>query len=268
MQTIVINLPSDDARWVEVRRQFHRAGLRPIYHEATDGSRLSTEEIDRLYSPALNRIQYHRPLSLGEIGCYASHLAVWRQFLDSGQGAIAIFEDDIDVDPDLGDVLDALRRSPVDADLIKLIGRPREKVLERAPLMPGHALIRYRRVPSLTGGYVLTRRGAQKLLARRQPFGRPVDVDLRYWWECGLEVLGVHPYPVRGAPSSRWTTIENRDTPARPGSRWAKLSLQARYSFFNWSSLQAARARAAPSPLGRRGWVHWPVDWPGRHDVA
>jgi len=48
VQTIIINLPSDDARGVEVRRQFHRAGLRPIYHEATDGSRLSTEEIDRL----------------------------------------------------------------------------------------------------------------------------------------------------------------------------------------------------------------------------
>ena len=268
MQTIVINLPSDDARWVDVRRQFYRAGLRPIYHEATDGSELTAHEIDSLYSAELNRSQYHRPLSVGEIGCYASHLALWKQFLDSGHGAIAIFEDDIDIDPDLAYVLDAIRRAPIEGDLIKLIGRRREKLLERMPLMPGRDLVRYRRVPSLTGAYVLTRRGAQKLVAHRQPFGRPVDVDIRYWWECGLEVLGVHPYPVRVAATSRWTTIENRDVPARAVNRLAKLRLQARYSFLNWSSLQAARAAAGPPRLALRPWAHRPVEWPGQRDVA
>jgi glycosyl transferase family 25 len=252
VQTIVINLPSDDARWVDVRRQFYRAGLRPIYHEATDGTGLSRDEIDSLYSADLNRSQYHRPLSTGEIGCYASHLAVWKQFLDSGQGAIAIFEDDIDIDEDLAYVLDAIGRAPVEGDLVKLIGRPRENILVRMPLMPGRDLVRYRRVPSLTGAYVLTRSGAQKLVAHRQPFGRPVDVDIRYWWECGLQVLGIHPYPVRGGASSRWTTIQNRDLSARPGSRWSKLRLQARYSFLNWSSLQAARRGRAGTARQRR----------------
>ena len=268
MQTIVINLPSDDARWVDVRRQFYRAGLRPIYHEATDGSGLSEADIDSLYSAELNRRQYHRPLTRGEIGCYASHLTVWKQFLDSGQGAIAIFEDDIDIDTDLAYVLDALRRSPVEADLVKLIGRRREKVLERVPLMPGRELVRYRRVPSLTGAYVLTRRGAQKLVAHRQPFGRPVDVDIRYWWECGLEVLGVQPYPVRDSATSRWTTIENRHVRAPRGSRWAKLRLQARYSLLNWSALQAARAVAEPATRGPRPAARRQFEWPGRHDVA
>ena len=268
VQTIVINLPSDDARWVDVRRQFYRAGLKPIYHEATDGTDLSPQEIDSLYSVALNRRQYHRALSRGEIGCYASHLAVWKQFLDSGQGSIAIFEDDIDIDPDLAYVLEAIQRSPIEGDLIKLIGRSREKILERMPLMTARDLVRYRRVPSLTGAYVLTRRGAQKLVACRQPFGRPVDVDLRYWWECSLEVLGVHPYPVRGAATSRWTTIQNRDLPAQAANRWAKLRLQARYSFLNWSSLQAARAAAEPAKLGPRPRARAPFEWPGRHDVA
>ena len=268
MQTIVINLPSDDARWVDVRRQFYRAGLRPIYHEATDGSELSQQEIDGLYSAELNRRQYHRPLTRGEIGCYASHLAVWKQFIDSGQGAVAIFEDDIDIDEDLAYVLDAVRRSPIEADLVKLIGRSREKTLERLPLMRGRDLIRYRRVPSLTGAYVLTRRGAQKLVAHRQPFGRPVDVDIRYWWECGLEVHGVHPYPVRRGATSRWTTIENRDLPRRADSRLAKLRLQARYSFLNWSSLQAARAAGEPAGPGPREWAPRGAHWPGRRDVA
>ena len=171
MQTIVINLPSDDARWVDVRRQFYRAGLRPIYHEATDGSVLLRGRDRRPLQHGAQPPAVPPTASCGEIGCYASHLAVWRQFLDSGQGAVAIFEDDIEIDADLARVLDALRRSPIEGDLVKLIGRRREKVLERMPLMPGRDLVRFRRVPSLTGAYVLTRRGAQKLLAGRQPFG-------------------------------------------------------------------------------------------------
>jgi glycosyl transferase family 25 len=241
VQTIVINLPSDDSRWVDVRRQFFRAGLRPVFHEATDGRELSPEERGRLYSEDLNRRQYHRPLGPGEIGCYASHLSVWKQFLDSPHRHVAIFEDDIEIDPDLAHLLDAIRRSPVEGDLIKLIGRSHEKVHERLPLMPGRELIRYRRVPSLTGAYVLTRRGAEKLIAARQPFGRPVDVDIRHWWECDLEVLGVDPYPVRVAPASRWTTIADRDIRPSVLNRIAKLHLQARYSLFNWCSLQGGR---------------------------
>ena len=256
MQTIIINLPSDDARWVDVRRQFHRAGLRPAFHEAVDGRELSERQLRRLYSPELNRRSYHRPLTAGEIGCYASHLSVWEQFLGSAQRHVAVFEDDIEIDPGLARVLAALETAPFRADLVKLIGRRREKVRERTPLLAGRDLIRYRRVPSLTGAYVLTRRGAEKLLAARQPFGRPVDVDLRHWWECDLDVAGVQPYPVQVAPASRWSTIADREARTEGASRWDKLRLQARYSFLNWSSLKALppAGTIAPRRFGPREW--------------
>ena len=87
VQTIVINLPPDDAQWVDVRRQFYRARLQPIYHEATDGSELSQKEVDGLYSAELNRVQYNRPLTRGEIGCNATHLAVRKPAAPSSAAA-------------------------------------------------------------------------------------------------------------------------------------------------------------------------------------
>jgi glycosyl transferase family 25 len=258
VQTIIINLPSDDARWVDVRGQFQRAGLRPSFHEAVEGLELTPEQCRALYSDRLNRSQYHKPLRPGEIGCYASHIAVWKQLLDSAQRCIAVFEDDIEIDGDLGQVLGAIERLPLDWDLIKLVGRRRERPSEMLPLTERRTLIRYRRLPSLTGAYVLTRRGAEKLLAARQPFGRPVDVDIRHWWECDLQVLGVQPYPVRSAARSRWSTIDDRRQRFGPRERARRLYLQARYSFLNWCARQVARPLGAPAEarFGVREWSH------------
>ncbi len=246
MKLKVISLACQGSRWQAARRQFQSAGLLPLREEAVRGESLAPWQREQLYSAALNRQQYHRPLRLGEIGCYASHLAVWQALLESDEHCVAVFEDDVEVAPDMSWVLAAIARLGRGWDLIKLIGRPREKVLARSALSPGHDLIRYRRVPSFTSAYVLHRRGAEKLLARRQPFGRPVDVDIRYWWECRLEILGVLPYPAFHAPSSRHSCISGRrDEPPGVAARLHKLYLQARYTLLNGlATREAGKSRA------------------------
>ena len=233
VQITVINLAADTARRAMVSRQFQRAGLKVTWQTAVAGDDLLPEDRDSLYSERLNQTQYHQPLRGGEIGCYASHVMTWKRMLASGQAYMAIFEDDIEIDPELGRVLETIARTPVQWDLIKLTGRRDELVRSRAPLGRDHELIAYQRLPSLTGGYVLSHSGAQKLIAHRVPFGRPVDVDLRHWWECDLDVLGVQPYPVRGAATSRRTTISGRRDKATLRSRLKKLYLQARYTLMN-----------------------------------
>jgi glycosyl transferase family 25 len=265
MQIVVINLASAGARWLSASHQFESVGLRAVRQEAVEGSTLSPAQRAALYSEALNRRQYHKPLEPGEIGCYASHLAAWQRLVHSGEASMAVFEDDIDIDPDLPRVLDAIARLRLPWDVIKLIGRDEEKVQARRPLVGRRELIAYRRVPSLTGAYVITAAGAQKLLAHRQPFGRPVDVDMRHWWECGLDVLGVWPYPVRGAPCSRLSTIEDRHTHRGPLARLRKLALQARYSFMNALAVQGKDLR---DPAGRRAAASRMRDRPAGQDVA
>ena len=236
MHIVVINLPSQEGRWVHVARQFALAGLKAERVEAVSGRDLSPERLVRLYSAALNRGQYHKPLCAGEVGCYASHLAAWQRLLDTPERHLAVFEDDILVAPDLAGVLDALEHSGDEWDMVKLVGRPRERVRSRLAGIGTRELVTYARVPGLTSAYVVSRRGAEKLLHRRLPFGRPIDIDLRHWWECDLRILGVVPYPVMAAPSSALTTIEGRRLPLDARTRFRKLVLQTRYLALNWQA--------------------------------
>lgn len=255
MDITIINLPGAPERWQGVCERFSALGLRPHRHEALDGRALPDEMLERWYDPALNRRQYHRPLRPGEIGCYASHLALWRALLASGAPRLAVFEDDVEVSPELPRVLGAIRRLPAGWDMVKLAGRAHEKAAGHGPLLRDHALIAYARVPSLTSGYVISREGARKLLAHRPPFGRPIDVDLRHWWECDLTVLGVQPYPVHDAPIAEHSTIEGRAVRPDLRMRAHKLALQLAYTWRNAQALREQRQRDGrvdvPRPVPR-----------------
>lgn len=238
MRSYVINLAAEAERWLAVQRQFSALGLAAQRVEAVDGRRLAPRDCAALCPPALNQALYHRPLDRGEIGCYASHLAVWRALLAGGEPFAAVFEDDVEVDAALPRVLDALARLPRRWHMVKLIGRAHEKVAGTVALGGAHRLVSYRRVPSLTCAYVVSREGAERLLARRPPFGRPIDVDLRHWWECGIGVLGVLPYPVREGAAALDSSIAGRESPHDLAGRLHKLALQARYT---WGNARARR---------------------------
>ena len=250
MKIVVINLASEERRWEAVRGQLRAVGLEPVRSEAVRGAELPRERIERLYDARLNARLYHKPLKPGEIGCYASHIAAWQRLLESGDRQLAVFEDDVDIDPDLPKVLDALGRTPDDWDMVKLIGRRRERTQTiRSMLTPDRELVAYRRIPGLTCAYVINRRGAEKLLRSRVPFGRPIDIDLRHWWECDLRIRGVLPYPVHAAPSSLVSTIEGRRAPRDLETRLRKFFFQARYCMSNWN---AALAGSGAAPARRR----------------
>lgn len=232
MEAVVVNLAAQPARWATARQRFEAVGL-PMRFNAVTGRSMRGKEREPLYSPTLNSRQYYRSLQPGEIGCYASHLHIWQSLVRSNQQALAVFEDDVQPDRALPDVLSAIERMPVPWDMVKLIGWRRENVRSRLALLPQCQLIQYQRVPSFTSAYVITRQAAQKLLARRLPFGRPVDDDLRYWWECGLHVLGVQPYPTALSSQKADSMMEDRRVAKSAALRIHKLMLQAHYSMMN-----------------------------------
>ena len=188
-----IILARDQERRERIMSELQRLQLTGERIEAVWWADLPATAQAELYSDALNRQQYYKPLVSGEKGCYASHLAAWRKLLDSNAPAMIVLEDDIRLDSQFVTVTQAIAELTEPWDMIKLMGREQEKVRARRPLTSVSELVEYQRVPSMTAGYVISRAGAAKLLARRRPFGRPIDVDLRFWWECDLHILGVVP---------------------------------------------------------------------------
>src|SRR5690606_9466027 len=99
--------------------------------------------------------------------------------------------------------------APKQWDYIHLSGRIKNPVLSIAALPGGRHLIRHVRVPLNMGGYLISRSGAEKMLAPA-PRIRPIDLDIHFSWERGLDVLGVHPAPVIHDGQHMPSTITDR----------------------------------------------------------
>lgn len=190
---VFVNLDRDTERRERLEAELARLNLQGERLHAVWWAELPTAEQDALYSAERNRDQYYKPLVNGEKGCYASHIQAWQRLLASDAPALVVLEDDVRLDDRLADGIAAIAALDIPWDMVKLLGREREKVRSRRPLLSDVALVEYQRVPSMTAGYVISRAGAAKLLATRVPFGRPIDVDLRFWWENDLRILGTVP---------------------------------------------------------------------------
>ena len=224
---VFINLDRDAERRTRLLAELQSIDMPSERFPAVWWDDVPPEQASRWYSDDLNARQYYKPLRNGEKGCYASHIGAWQQLLASDAPALVVLEDDVRLTPQFADVVNAIAALQEPWDMVKLLGRDREKVRSQRPLVPGTALVDYSRVPSMTAGYVVSRAGAAKLLAHRQPFGRPIDVDLRFWWECDqLRILGVSPSAIALDDTSEVSSIwDTRDT-LTPGQRWRKFTMK------------------------------------------
>jgi glycosyl transferase, family 25 len=233
---LFINLDRDAQRRERMQAQAAALNLPMQRFDAVLWTALPATEQSSLYSESLNRRQYHQALVAGEKGCYASHLRLWQWLVASDHTSAVVLEDDVRLNDDFAIVIAAIDVLPPNWDMIKLIGREgigkREKASDGIALVGDHRLVRYRRIPSLTAGYVVSREGARKLLASRLPFGRPIDVDLRYWWENDLHVLGVQPASITLDDTSQQSSIGAKAS--GQASAWRKFQLKLGYSFSNF----------------------------------
>ncbi len=156
---------------------------------------------------------------------------------------MVVLEDDVRLHTDFSEVIHGIARIGQPWDMIKLVGRSQEKVRAQRPLVAGHGLIQYARVPSLTAAYVISRAGAEKLLRTRVPFGRPVDVDLRFWFENDLHVFGVLPAAVSLDDTSEISSIWQQRSDLTLPQRWRKFCMKLQLAWGN------ARARQPQLPL-------------------
>jgi glycosyl transferase, family 25 len=237
---VYINLDEATQRREAMEQALTQAGVHAVRLRAVRWSKLPASVQQRFYSRALNAQQFHVPLVDGEKGCYASHLVACEALLRSEFPALVVLEDDVTLQPSFAPVLAQLQPHLKNFDVLKLMQPGRDQLVASVEL--GAARIgRYARVPSFTAGQVITREGATRLLDSRMPFGRPIDIDQRHWWENHLRVRGVLPALVSLGDASVQTSIEGRDVSKRALSvRLRKLRWRAAYNLRNaWHARKA-----------------------------
>ena len=193
----LINLEKDRTRLEAATSELARAGVQWKRIPAVNGRTLPADRIAKVYDARTNRTRARHPLTPPEIGCYLSHIAAWRAIANSGVAGGVVLEDDFRITGDFAAALRAVSRDDGDWDMVKLFTfRPEARKLQRRRVGPGLEIAVPYKVPSTTLGYAIRRHSAERLLARSQPFYRPIDEDLKFFWERDLKIALMSPQPI------------------------------------------------------------------------
>lgn len=203
----VINLARSPERRANVAGQMDALGLDYRFIDAVDGRDMALED----FTPA----QYNRPARLarwgfdlrpGNIAVCLSHEKAMRAALEAGLERVALAEDDLTLDPDLPAVLAAIATLPPAYAFVRLYGIRKRPFHHLRPLSAGRRIGRLLGPTSGAQIQVLNRAGMEKALATLIPVTMPIDVAFDRYWENGLKIYGVDPWPVR----------ESGDAPTHP----------------------------------------------------
>ncbi|MBE1208098.1 glycosyltransferase family 25 protein [Aminobacter carboxidus] len=168
MRRYVINLDRDTARLAWMTDAFRRVGLCFERYAAVNKDQLSDE--------AVSRASGNAGWSRGEIACFLSHVAVWKQIALGAEPYAAIFEDDVHLSPNAAFFLTETSWIPPDVDLIKLETTLNPvRVGERKFDFAGHGLVKLQSFHNGSAGYIISRQHAALLAASADQIDRPVD---------------------------------------------------------------------------------------------
>jgi glycosyl transferase family 25 len=249
----IISSIAAEARRAACQAAMDRLGLEFQFFDAVNGSDLSEDQVARVYDRDKNAKLFKRPLSKPEIGCYLSHHALWARISEGGHAGAIILEDDFDADGALAALLREICRLDLSNCLVKLHSERKASGTPLATLTGGYRLLAPSRVPGLTLGYVVERSAAARLAERSLPFGRPVDMDLKHWWDFDVSVLIVQPGLLHVRMADGASAIESAREKAKPAGRlggWVRLVRNLRYQ---WRyRLQWLRAQPKTRPMVSR----------------
>ncbi|WP_244421473.1 glycosyltransferase family 25 protein [Allomesorhizobium alhagi] len=172
MKLFVINLDRQEGRLRRMAEMFDAMGLQFTRVSAVDGRQLSEETIKRWCGGA----------SFGEVrpgatACFLSHRGCWQRIIDEALPYAAIFEDDLHLGDDAAALFANGDWVPEEADIVKVETMRQPTRLDKTLIAaPGRRkLYRLAGKHIGAGGYVVTRKGAEKLLKMSETFADPVD---------------------------------------------------------------------------------------------
>lgn len=191
----VINLEEDKGRLEEMEERLGVLGLSYTRYPAYRGAQLPAWLHEQFFDADGTSFS---SMSAGQIGCYASHLGVSRRILrDNIAGPVLVLEDDVVFEPELLDVLANLHKLPADWEIVRSSNPPKSAFVPLGRLTSRTEVLRYWRIPMGATAYFINRKGAERIAGKTRPRLRPIDSDLRRFWETGLTTYGLLPLPIR-----------------------------------------------------------------------
>lgn len=248
-----INLDRDVDRRAHMEAELARAGVRAERFPALGADSMPKEMRPAFYDP---EGRPHAPMTPGEIGCYASHLALMARIAASGRPGL-IMEDDLRLQDGFSRLAELIAAAPADWAFLRLSNAPKSACRE-VGRAGGIRIVEYWRVPNNAGAYMATPEGARRFLDAYPQRLRPVDEDLRRVWEHGCPTYG--PLPQAAVSNIFDSSIDAQgargEAPARARFEAARRRLAGepawRWTLRRWGAAGAAAAIAKGLALSLR----------------
>lgn len=216
MYCVCISLARRPDRWTRFSDQPEVAQRLPHLQrfDAVDGKKIDVVNDKRINILTRRNILYktrrsHEEIdSVGAIGCSLSHIAVWREFLESGRSHALIFEDDAVVTPGFVAALNKALQSG-DADAADLITfsracRFKDQLTLSSGFRPVQAFI-------LAHAYIINQKAAQTFLDEAFPLSSHIDFYMSI--QCNMKGLKMAASPALMLPQAGQTSdIQTKPT--------------------------------------------------------
>ncbi len=183
IEIFVINLDRDKGKRRHIEALFARHNLKFTRIEAVDGHQLDNEKIQLFASQSKAMNVMGRVLTSAEIGVALSHMLIYSRMIEEKIDKVVILEDDIEFNNSFSECLKYTAQLPIDWEVV-LLGH---RAIQSAFVEASSSLwsqkkigeifhcIRFAEFPFGTHGYLINRKGAEKMLKVLQPLVEPID---------------------------------------------------------------------------------------------
>jgi GR25 family glycosyltransferase involved in LPS biosynthesis len=200
VEVVIISLVNAAARRRAMTAMLEGIGFDWSFFDAHTG--LMCPELR--YDLGETKSRFGRAMTRQEIAVYSSHYAVLREFLERGRAEyVLVLEDDLVLDVDF----------PVEAfgafcaerklDYVRLFGKHYANAV-RLGFFYDRSILRYTTSPAGAQAYLMSQRGAKIFTERFRTVNETVDLAMDRFWETGMPIYSIFPYPVieRYSPTS------------------------------------------------------------------
>jgi glycosyl transferase family 25 len=217
MKAFVINIPSAPERWRSVCRHLKNAKIDFQRIEGIDGQKIEFPISE--FSGTSYRLLHGRSKIPAEIGCYLSHIAAMKAFLNSGDDFGIIMEDDATFGRNLPDVIERATIYSKYWDILRLSSVNPGKIFKVIPLDDFSLGVSFTRQKGACA-YVITKHAAEVYVKRLIPMRLPYDYAFDIEWFFGLKALFVTPLPVKENGAKTQIQIDIRSHNVSPLLRY------------------------------------------------
>lgn len=222
VRTIIrcISLADADTRREHMRAQLDRAGHDWAFFDAC-----TALPADLPYDERASIAAHGRPLTKGELGCFASHWQLWQLIAaEPDDTVLLVLEDDVLLDPFYFARIDEVASAMRPYGYLRLYAKVPAGLRLDGPFLDRH-IGRFSGRPYGTQGYLLTPATARRFLASIGQVVRPVDDEMDRFWAHGIPARTVFPFPL--IELNFGSTIEAKRRQGMPLSKPQRLRWEA-----------------------------------------